>query len=52
MNQTEIRTMIVLSVGDIMSTFGGYVPPDGWQDDILNPPITPTEPQPFDHRVW
>lgn len=52
MNRSKDKTMIVLSVRDVINTFGGYGPPDGWQDDILNPPITPTDPQPFDHRVW
>ena len=39
--------MLVLSNEEMMSTFGGYAPPEGWWDDILNPP---TEPRPIDPK--
>lgn len=52
MNQSEIKTMAALSAGEVANTFGGYAPPDGWRDDMLNPPAVPADPQPFDPKVW
>ena len=52
MNKERIKKMTVLRHEEIVKTFGGYAPPEGYWDDILNPPTVPQEPKPFDPRCW
>lgn len=52
MKKEENKKPVALTNEETVNTFGGYAPPEGYWDNILNPPTVPSEPKPFDPRCW
>ena len=52
MNKERIKKMTVLRHEEIVKTFGGYAPPEGWGNGVLNPPTNPKPLDPKDLVCW
>lgn len=50
--KVTMKRMLALTNEEVMSTLGGYAPPEGWWDDVLNPPSEPKPIDPKDLICW
>lgn len=52
MKKEENKELLMLSNEETVKTFGGYAPPEGWWDDIFNPPTVPDDPKPLEPIIY
>ena len=50
MEKKVTTQLIALTDNEVADTFGGYAPPEGYCDDILNPPAIPEVPNPLNPK--